>query len=54
MTPFYSFSGSSEVPLSLVTGQRLAAQKGETDDLVGAMKAQEEADNVDDNSDEES
>jgi len=25
----------------LIPGQRLAAQKGESDDLVGAMKAQE-------------
>lgn len=24
------------------TGQRLAAQKGQSDDIVGAMKAQEE------------
>lgn len=28
-------------------GQRLAAQKGESDDLVGAMKAQERAQNED-------
>jgi hypothetical protein len=28
---------------SLFTGRRLAAQKGESDDLVGAMKAEEEA-----------
>lgn len=34
-------------------GQRLAAQKGETDDIVGAMKAQEEAEGQEDSSDEE-
>jgi len=33
--------------------QRLAAQKGETDDLVGAMKAQEDAD-ADNDSEEDS
>lgn len=28
-------------------GQRLAAQKGQTDDIVGAMQAQEKADEND-------
>lgn len=36
------------------TGQRLAAQKGDSDDLVGAMRAQEEAaGQADDSSDDE-
>lgn len=35
------------------TGRRLAAQKGESDDIVGAMKAQERAGANDDSSDEE-
>ena len=35
------------------TGRRLAAQKGESDDIVGAMKAQERAGVNDDSSDEE-
>lgn len=34
-------------------GRRLAAQKGESDDIVGAMKAQERAGANDDSSDEE-
>jgi coiled-coil domain-containing protein 12 len=29
-------------PLTPLIGQRLAAQKGQSDDIVGAMKAQEE------------
>ena len=34
-------------------GQRLAAQKGESDDLVGAMRADERHEQQDDESDEE-
>ena len=34
-------------------GQRLAAQKGESDDLVGAMRAQEKQDASETLSDEE-
>lgn len=37
----------------MLTGQRLSAQKGEADDIVGAMKAQEEAEERQDSSDEE-
>lgn len=34
-------------------GQRLSAQKGEADDIVGAMRAQESADADADSSEEE-
>ncbi|KAL4067725.1 cwf18 pre-mRNA splicing factor-domain-containing protein [Scleroderma citrinum] len=34
--------------------QRLAAQKGESDDIVGAMKAQERAQNADDDDEDQS
>ena len=33
-------------------GKRLAAQKGQTDDIVGAMKAQERAQENDDDEDQ--
>lgn len=35
------------------TGQRLAAQKGQSDDIVGAMKAQEQAREGDSSDDED-
>jgi len=35
-------------------GQRLAAQKGQTDDIVGAMKAQERAQENDDDDEDQS
>ena len=39
--------------LTRTTGQRLATEKGESDDLVGAMKAGERAELNSDNEDED-
>ena len=42
-----------DVSLNCNLGQRLAAQKGESEDIVGAMRAEEAHDRLDDASDEE-
>lgn len=38
-------------PLKPFTGQRLATQKGQSDDIIGAMKAQEQQQDLSDEED---
>lgn len=42
-----------DVSLNCNLGQRLAAQKGESEDIVGAMRAEEAHDRLDDDASDE-
>ena len=51
--PDWSFSCKRQYFFLCRSGQRLAAQKGESEDLVGAMRANETAESDVNSSDEE-